>query len=337
MKVYKFGGASTANAARIRKVVDIIGNENEPLLIVASATGKSTNRLEQILESARENPAEAVANLDRFFEDHVAMARLLMSTEPLEKYIDAARKLRKEGMQWLEQAGHLPYPFVYDQVVSMGELLSTSLLSALLYSRNIDHELWDARQLILCDEPYRSARPLIVESCNKISRAMENLKNGRHVLVQGFIAGNKEGMTTTLGREGSDYSAALFAACTGASELCFWKDVPGILNADPDYYANAILLDELSYHDAREISRLGAKIIHPKTIAPLEEKGIALRVRSFLHPDAPGTLIAAEAGRRSLPPVIIHRPEQVLLRIEKKTAGTDAVLKTLEDALPKSA
>ncbi len=334
MKVFKFGGASTADVERIRSVADIIAKEQEPLLIVASATGKSTNRLEQILEIARENPDKAIAGFDRFFETHAAMARQLMGAGALEKYLDAAGKLQDEGLRWLQQSGHMPYAFVYDQFVSLGELLSTRLLSAVLHSRNIRHELWDARQLILCEGPHRLAKAQMQESCKKINRALENLREDTHVLVQGFIGGSEEGYTSTLGREGSDYSAALFAACAGASELCFWKDVPGILNADPNFYAGAVLLNKLSYRDALEISRLGAKVIHPKSIKPLEEKGIPLRVRSFLHPENPGTLISAEADSRPLPPVIIHRPGQLLLRIEKKELSPDDALKILNEALP---
>jgi len=334
MKVFKFGGASTADVERIRSVADIIAKEQEPLFIVASATGKSTNRLEQILEIARENPDKAAAGFDRFFETHAAMARQLMGAGALEKYLDAAGKLQDEGLRWLQQSGHMPYAFVYDQFVSLGELLSTRLLSAVLHSRNIRHELWDARQLILCEGPHRLAKAQMQESCKKINRALENLREDTHVLVQGFIGGSEEGYTSTLGREGSDYSAALFAACAGASELCFWKDVPGILNADPNFYVGAVLLDKLSYRDALEISRLGAKVIHPKSIKPLEEKGIPLRVRSFLHPENPGTLISAEAGRQPLPPIIIERPGQVFIRIEKKKPAKTDALQILEEALP---
>ena len=334
MKVFKFGGASTADAVGIRRVTEIIAREKESLIIVASATGKSTNRLEQILEIALEKRSEALAALDRFFEDHAAMARQLLSSEELPKYLDAAQKLKDESLPWLHQASDRPYAFLYDQFVSTGELLSTRLLSAVLHSRAIKHELRDARELIRCEGPYRSARPLMEESCQKIKSALANLREGQDLLVQGFIAGNKEGYTSTLGREGSDYSAALFAACAGASELSVWKDVPGILNADPKFYADAVLLDELSYREALEISRLGAKVIHPKTIEPLDAKGIPLRVRSFLQPDKPGTLISAKAGNRPLPPIVIERPGQVLIRIEKKKFPPADALQILEEALP---
>ena len=334
MKVFKFGGASTANAERIRNVAEIIGREKEALLIVASASGKSTNRLEQILETAGESPDKAAASFDFFFEDHAAMARQLLSPKELRGYLYAAQSLKDEGLQWLYQAKDRPYAFIYDQFVSTGELLSTQLLSAVLHSYKIRHALRDARNLIQCEGPYRSARPLMEESCQKIAGVLGHLRDGEHLVVQGFIAGHKEGHTSTLGREGSDYSAALFAACAGASELCFWKDVPGILTADPNFYADAVLLDRLSYREALEISRLGAKVIHPKSIAPLEEKGIPLRVRSFLQPERPGTLISAKSGKRPLPPIIIERPGQVLIHIDNKKPAKAEALQILEEALP---
>ncbi len=314
MKVYKFGGASTANPANFDKVCRIIASQEGPLLVVASAIGKSTNHLEKILSLSGHTPSAAKTELEKFFAFHRQLAEEVIDLprmQLLEETIEDFKKIIEEG---IFQSKLKDYNFLYDQFVSTGELLATRMLSLALESRGISNTLLDARQLLLSDHHYRQARVDLQSSRDRIrARLPEALRQGT-AIVQGFIAGTPDGHTTTLGREGSDYSAALFASLAGAEEVSIWKDVPGVLNADPRHYPDAVLFDQLHYDDALEISRLGAKVIHPKTIRPLKDSGIPLYVRSFLNTEAPGTLIGPAQRKHPLPPIIVHYERVAVLQ-----------------------
>jgi aspartate kinase len=320
LQVYKFGGASVKDAAAILNLKHIVETtaQGRPLLIVVSAMGKTTNALEEIfgLAYAGENYENKVKQLKDF---HLAAASALTATKA-----DDADSLYDELDEHFEELDqnladinqHASYDQQYDQVVSFGELLASRLVAfALSLTRKT---AWlDCRPLIRTDRNWREGRVNWQVTEAAITKALPPLLAAGPVVTQGFLGGTVRKATTTLGREGSDYSAAIFAYCLRADCVTIWKDVPGLLNADPKLFPNTVLYPEISYQETIEMAFYGASVIHPKTLKPLADRKIPLRVKSFLDPTAPGTLIH-DCQHPPLAPAFIRKTGQCLLSLESK-------------------
>lgn len=321
MRVFKFGGASVKDADAIRNVADILKKYvGTDLVVIISALGKTTNALEAITDAYMQQTGKAMELLQALKDQHLAISRALIANpnDPLYNDLDA---LCNTVAAMLSRRPQATYNFVYDQIVSLGELLSTRIVGAYLNTQGIATEWLDVRQLIRTDNTYREGqiqwKQTIQQVLNDITPLLAQQKI---VLTQGFLGGTIEGFTTTLGREGSDYTAAVFANILDADNMTVWKDVPGILNADPRLSADAVKIPQLSYYEAIEMTYYGAHVIHPKTIKPLQNKGIPLHVRSFLKPDEDGTVISKEIDITTvaLPPIIVIKPKQLLLSVVSK-------------------
>jgi len=317
MQVFKFGGASVKDADGIRRVASIVRTRaTAPTVIVVSAMGKTTNHLEQLLIAWYKQSHELTLLFTEFRALHVSIAEALLPeghhlfTRMAEVFEDMWSNLQKLSRD--------NYDLAYDQVVSQGEILSTLILASVLNESGIPTCWMDVRQLLSTDSTYREARINWDATLHAVSEKLKPAVKECHVLVQGFIGRNEHGLTTTLGREGSDFTAAILAWCLDAESVTIWKDVPGVLNADPRYYKEAVKIDRLSYRDAIEMTYYGAQVIHPRTIQPLQNKKIPLLVKPFEELDAPGTVIRDQQDFSLLPPVIVVKPGQVLLHISTK-------------------
>lgn len=307
MKVYKFGGASVKDAEGIRRVTQLLKNESiEELVIVISAMGKATNMLEQVVNDYYQNHH---ANLEEVKSYHYSILNELFdNSHPI---FDEVNNLFVE-IEWaIEDKPTSTYAYEYDQIVSVGELLSTKIVSAFLVQEGFANKWVDARDIIRTDNTYRNARIDWDLTHQQISK---QLTKGVY-LTQGFIGCTSENFTTTLGREGSDFSAAILGFVLNAEEITIWKDVDGMLNADPRYFEDAQLLHQLSFAEAIELAYFGAKVIHPKTIQPLKEKNIPLKVKSFLNPQNEGTVIFEDAQMKPFMPSFIIKENQILISI----------------------
>lgn len=311
MKVFKFGGASVRDAAGVKNVLQVLQGEGTgEKLVVISAMGKITNAFEEVvkdylqkgdfndaLQPVKEYHREIMMGLFEI-KDHPAFAAVREIFQELENFLNHNRSSN--------------YDFVYDQVVIYGELLSTTIVSHYLAFRGIKNELLDARNCIRTDSTYRDAQVQWEETQAQINLRVnpQNL-----TITQGFIGADPNNFSTTLGREGSDYTAGIFAYCLNADSVTIWKDVPGVLNADPRVFENPQLLEHISYEEAIELAFYGASVIHPKTLQPLQRKEIPLYVKSFLHPMNPGT--AVRKGQPILPkiPCFIVKKDQVLISL----------------------
>lgn len=321
MKIFKFGGASVKDAQGFRNVVDIIRRHAAtPTLVVVSALGKTTNRLEELATAFFEGNAEKAGE---FFaavrEGHRAILHELMPDDHAEFSVET-EKLFGRLEHYLQQEPSDNFDFEYDQIVSFGELFSTRMLSAYLEKLHVAHEWLDARRLVRTDNHYREGAVDWAKTERKIQKHLqEQYPNGvdRLLLTQGFIAGTPEKFSITLGREGSDYSAAIFAHALHAESVTIWKDVEGLLNADPKFIPDAVRLERIPYREAIELAYYGASVIHPKTIKPLQNKNIPLYVKSFLHPEGPGSVIHSFKEYQSVP-CFIRKTNQVLLSIFSK-------------------
>ncbi|MFN5370676.1 MAG: aspartate kinase [Bacteroidia bacterium] len=319
MQVFKFGGASVKDSAGVRNVCEIIRAHSRPEnVIVISAMGKVTNALEQITEAILGKAPNIDLLISQLKEQHYQIAlELFPSAKPV---LDAIDSLIAEIYWVAEEAQLKNYDYEYDQIVSIGELLSTRIVAAYLNASGIPCEWIDARDLIRTDDSFREGQVdwKITESQIQAKYSkLRTQKPGFLMLTQGFIASTSDNNSITLGREGSDYSASIIAYCLNASEVVIWKDVPGVLNADPRIFPQAELLNEISYYDAIEMTYYGATVIHPKTIKPLQNKNIPLRVKSFLNPLEAGTLIG-NTTQRNDKPTFIRKPEQVLVSISPR-------------------
>ncbi len=306
MLVFKFGGASVKDAAGVRNLIDIVRTRGHDTVVVVSAMGKTTNALEAIVRNyVNRQSADLQNDLTALRTYHESItADLGCGTSGITPFFDQLDAL-------LTQPPMAPYDEVYDQVVSMGELLSTRIVADYAVEMGINARWLDARQLIRTDETFREGRV----DWEATGRQITNAVTGREMVVtQGFLGQTNSGKTTTLGRDGSDYTAAILAHCLNADSVTIWKDVPGVLNADPKYFDETVLLDTLTYQDAIELAYYGATVIHPKTIKPLQNKGIPLHVRSFIHPDAPGTVVGSSEQRLTTPS-FIFKVDQVLLSL----------------------
>ena len=315
MKVFKFGGASVNSADAVRNMAQIVQKhlESEPLVVVVSAMGKTTNLLEKLVPSA---VTEASApELRQQLEDYhrsIAAALLPDNKEVQDKISALLASLDNLSNTLPANLEH--YNYNYDQVVSHGELLSTTIISEYLNHLGIK-TLWaDARQLIHTDSHYREGR-IDWHATEAAAKAlMPDSMNYSVVLTQGFIGGTAGG-TTTLGREGSDYSAAILAYCLNAESITIWKDVPGFLNADPKFFADTVKINQIPYNEAIELAYYGASVIHPKTVKPIQNKGIPLYIRSFITPESEGSVIGNCHTISPETPLYIFKNNQILLSI----------------------
>lgn len=315
MKVYKFGGASIKDSAGIKNLTKIVSVEPDNLVVVVSAFGKTTNALEKVLKAWLNGEESYVSFLDEVYEEHLSVVNDLFSAgSEVKGKIDFYFTTLKE---YLSRATKGKYDFEYDQIVSYGEIWSTIIVAEYVKTKYPDTEWIDIRETLLTDDRFRDANILWDESTGRI-RTVFNFKKKRIYITQGFIGGTVTGQTTTLGREGSDYTAAILGNILDAESVVIWKDVPGILNADPKWLGDAQKLDEISYKEAVEMAFSGAKVIHPKTIKPLHNKNIPLHVRSFMLPLGSGTVIKADATLKKVMPVFIKKEDQILISILPK-------------------
>ncbi len=310
MRVYKFGGASIADAAGIRRLGAIVGKEKD-LFVIVSAMGKMTNAFEQLVQAKDQEERSQALQFIKEYHQNILSELFVKEDEIFQELQCFFQQIEQLTSQFAE----VNYDFLYDQVVSFGELLSSTIVNHYLQSIGIQSQWLDARKLIRTDESYREA---LVNWKKTKENIQISCKQGGIFLSQGFIAGSENGLTTTLGREGSDYSAAIVAYALGAESLTIWKDVEGVLNADPRYFQKTELLRELSYGEAIEMAFYGASVIHPKTLKPLENAEIPLRVKSFLNPEAAGTTIAKNLALNPFVPCYILKREQVLISISAR-------------------
>ena len=309
MKVYKFGGASVKDAEGVRNLERIVRMESGNLMVVVSAMGKTTNALERVLDALATGQEEkALSQWVDIIDYHVA----IMKSLGLQPGID----VRLQGE--IPYDPTRPYDENYDQVVSMGEIMSTQIIAVYLLKQGLPVEWWNMPKLLRTDDTWREAQVDNATSAATIRAGWDRANRPRIVIAQGFIGGTTDGRRTTLGREGSDYTAALLGNYLDAESVTIWKDVPGILNADPRLEPDTILIPKLRYSDAVELSYSGAQIIHPKTIRPLENKHIPLYVKPFGNPTADGSCISDATKEPINVPVYIWRKNQVLITMRAK-------------------
>lgn len=314
LRVFKFGGAALQDAAGIRNVANILGRyQGQSLLVVVSAMGKTTNALEQVVAAHAAQDGRAPALLAALLEQHFAICQELF---PADHEIFALINDIFVEVDWvLDDQPHPHYDYMYDQIVPVGELASSRMVSAFLAQSGVPTQWLDSRDVIRTNELYRESWVLWPETEERAQRILPPLfAQPGLVVAPGFIGSTAENFTTTLGRDGSDFSAAIFAYCLNARDLTIWKDAPGVLSADPRYFKDPVLLPELSFREAIEMTYYGAKVIHLKATGPLERKQIPLYVKSFLDPQAPGTYIAHDVVA-SYPPMALQERSQALLSI----------------------
>ena len=316
MKVYKFGGASVRSAEGIRNIVRIVSGVNDNLFVVVSAMGKTTNAMEVVLDCfMKADHAGAIQILVEVENYHREIIAELFSDSAIGE--TAVEPLFAELEKYIIEGIGDDYDRCYDHLVSYGELFSTCIVSAFMAESGTANAWLDMRDLIVTDSNYREANVRMNDSQVRLKKAVDFAKNKIYV-GQGFIGANIKGDPTTLGREGSDYSAAVVGNLLDAESVTIWKDVPGILNADPRIFENTVHIPELTYLDAVELAYSGAQIIHPKTIKPLENKQIPLYVRPFGSPTDAGSVIKATTEKPINVPVLILRKNQVLVTIRPR-------------------
>lgn len=319
MRIFKFGGASVKDAEAVKNVASILSMfKNEEVVVVVSAMGKTTNALEKVVDAyfnKKENIGNLINDVKKFHNEIIENLGFT-NNHPLRAEVENSFV----EIDWLiEEEPSKGYAFAYDQIVSQGELISTHIISTYLNENNISNEWLDARDIIQTDNTYREGKINwdLTEKLVAI-RVSPLFKKNKIVITQGFIGCTSENFTTTLGREGSDYTAAILSFCLNAEEMIVWKDVPGVLSADPKYSNETFKLEQISYHDAIELTYYGATVIHPKTIKPLENKNIPLRVCSFKAPTEKGTAIGNYSGTKPLVPCFIYKFDQILFSISSK-------------------
>lgn len=314
MKVFKFGGASVKDAEGVRNLLSIVRQTTDELVVVVSAMGKTTNALERIVETIglgdKRGVEEQWNELAAYHQQIASELGMQLKNVVADDVLGTVLAHRN--------AKDAAYDDLYDTIVSIGELMSTAIVAAFLNQEGISTQLWNMPELLITDGSFREAVVNMQASEQQIQHAWHNPYRPRVVIAQGFIGGTDTGHRTTLGREGSDYTAALIANFLNAESVTIWKDVPGILNADPRLEPNTVLIPELNYFEAVELAYSGAQVIHPKTIRPLENKHIPLYVRPFMHPEQPGTIIKSAPTAPVEVPVYIWRKEQVLITMRAK-------------------
>ncbi len=323
LKVFKFGGASVKDADSVRNVATILKKHSSPkLVVIVSAMGKITNALEKVLTAWYESDERLNTFIQDVINYHEKIITSLFPDKNHPVYF-------KTDLLFGELEGHLntppslDYDFDYDQVVSFGELISTTIISEFLISEGFNCQWFDVREQIKTDDTWREGKvnwettELLIRE--QVAGFFDNSKGKPAIaLTQGFLGASADGATVTLGREGSDYTAAIFAHALQAEEMVIWKDVPGLLNADPKYFSVTERLASISYREAIELAYYGATVIHPKTIKPLQNKDIPLRIKSFIDPESEGTVITQNTSADSLIPSFIFKVNQVLISISPR-------------------
>ena len=315
MKVFKFGGASVKDAAGVKNILRVLRHTGfKDTLIVVSAMGKTTNALERVVHSFFENKEQFPQDLQKVREDHHLIIEELFESESavISQKVNA---LFDGVLTFLDTNNVEEYSLVYDQVVSVGELVSTTIISHYMNNEGMENHWLDARECIKTDTYFRDANLYWTDTEAAIQQAV----NGKSTLIsQGFIGSASNGLTTTLGREGSDYSAAIFAYALEADSVTIWKDVPGVLNGDPRKFSDTVLLHQISYLEAIELAFYGASVIHPKTLQPLQRKEIPLYVKSFENPQNNGTAVSKGKTLHPEVPCYIVKNDQTLLKLSSK-------------------
>ena len=312
MKIFKFGGASVKDAEGVKNVLHVLNTVgHEDVLLVISAMGKTTNALEVVIKNYFEKSKELNASLQEVRKYHNQILLDLFEDEEHDVFFDVNAHF--DDLEYFIRSNKSPnYNFVYDQVVSIGELVSTTIVSHYFNSQGMLNHWIDVRPLIKTDNNYRDGQ-VDWETTQKL--ISKGVKKKVLNITQGFLGSDENNFTTTLGREGSDYTAAIFAYCLGAESVTIWKDVPGVLNADPRYFENAVLLNQISYREAIELAFYGASVIHPKTLQPLQKKEIPLYVKSFVNPTLPGTSVSKGADLEPKASCFIVKKNQLLLSL----------------------
>jgi aspartate kinase len=321
--VFKFGGGVLHSAEAVKKIPSVTAMfPGEPLLIIVSAFGKTTNALEELISSVfkREKEADVILENIKKYHDEIVTGLFPVINHPVYKETqilwDELRRILRDDIPD-------SYPEFYDRIICYGELLSSLIVSHSLARVGLENQLIDVRRVLKTDSSFRDATVDWEASQLNADREIRPLlgrSDGQRPLVvtQGFIGSDDRDRSTSLGREGSDYTASIFASLLDATEVITWKDVPGILNADPKHFRQTIKLDRISYAEATALAYYGAKVIHPKTVKPLQNKGIPLQVRSFIDPDMPGTLIHSSAEHDSSIPSFIFKFDQVLITVSTR-------------------
>ena len=312
MQIFKFGGASVKDAQGVKNLAHVlktVGYSNT--LIVVSAMGKTTNAMETVISNYFDAKHALQSSLQEVkkFHNNILLDLFEDEKHPVFGTVD---QLFQEIVQFLDHNKSPNYNFVYDQVIGFGELISTTIISHYLNAIGMSNTWLDVREYIKTDDYYRNAKINWNQTQTLIST---NVDPSKLHITQGFLASDANNFTTTLGREGSDYTAAVFAYCLNANSVTIWKDVPGVLNADPRYFENAELLHEISYTEAIELSYYGASVIHPKTLQPLQRKEIPLYVKSFLNPENSGTTVGKDLILNPKVPCYILKQHQILISI----------------------
>lgn len=312
MRVFKFGGASVKDAAGIKNVYDVLQQAGyEDVLVIVSAMGKTTNALEDVIKNYFDKSPELNSSVQEVKKYHNQI--LLDLFEDKKNEVFTAVNTQFADLEYFLAHNKSPnYNFVYDQIVSFGELISTTILSHFMSFKGIQTQWLDVRNFVKTDSTYRDAE---VDWELTQKNIANNVKRKILNITQGFLGSDENNFTTTLGREGSDYSAAIFAYCLNAESVTIWKDVPGVMNADPRYFENASLLNQISYREAIELAFYGASVIHPKTLQPLQKKEIPLYVKSFINPTLKGTSVSKGEDLEPYLPCFIVKRNQLLISL----------------------
>ena len=312
MRVFKFGGASVKDAEAVKNVVRVLQEVgHEDTLVVISAMGKMTNAMEKVVKAYFEDKSKVTPALQEVADYHNAILSDLFESNGHPIY-EEVKLLFDEVKGFLAWNKSPKYGFVYDQVVGYGELLSSTIISTYLNEVGLTNTWLDVRSLIKTDSNYRDAHVNWERTQEEVSQRVDMSKLN---ITQGFLGSDENNFTTTLGREGSDYTAAILAYCLNAESVTIWKDVPGVLNADPRNFEDAELLDQISYREAIELAFYGASVIHPKTLQPLQRKEIPLHVKSFVNPEGAGTMVGKGVDISPKIPCFIVKKDQVLLKL----------------------
>jgi aspartate kinase len=317
MQVFKFGGASLGSVERIQNVGQILKKyNNQPLIVIMSAMGKTTNALEKVAEAFYAGKQDEALKLFQLIkENHLTTAKYLLVTS-YNKTLENLTAFFTEVEWLLHDKPVQSFDYYYDQVVCIGELLGSRIVSAYLSEKGITNQWLDVRDIIRTDNIFREANVDWAATKENLSHCCISNTSGMYI-TQGFIGSTDQNESTTLGREGSDYTAAIFANLLNADNLTIWKDVEGVMSADPKLFPSASLINELSFSEVIEMAFYGAQVIHPKTIKPLQNKKIPLHVKSFLDPSLPGTTIGNKTGKNA-PPIIVIKQNQVLVHLHSQ-------------------
>ena len=317
MRVFKFGGASVKDAEGVKNAARIIeSHKGDQLVVIVSAMGKTTNALEELLTLHLTRSEAVFQKLEEIKSFHFEICNNLFENKK-EAIFQELHNTFVEAEWQIEDEPIGTSGFEYDQLIGLGELLSTKILSAYLSSTLVKNSWIDARDVVRTDNTYKAAIVDWKETEQLIQQKFKTL-NESVIITQGFIGSSSENFTTTLGREGSDFSAAIFASILNATEVVIWKDVEGMLNADPKHYESTVKLENISYKEAVELAYYGASVIHPKTIKPLENKEIPLYVKSFKNPEAEGSLINRDSSRDNEISSYIHKENQILVSFSSR-------------------